>query len=206
MTDGHTQRHAEELPTDPDVTAQARLPAGHLLRDRGDLLLVIAAGGALGSLGRWAVSQAVPSAPWRIPWGTWVENVSGGLALGLLMVFVLEVWPPRRYLRPFLGVGVLGGYTTFSTYMLDTRALLADGHAAAAFGYLFGTLITGLLAVAAGVLLARVLVRIGESRRRRRHEQHTRDPAEARTGQPGRSDAEASNPDIIPDPSARSIR
>ena len=167
---------------------------------------MIAAGGALGSLGRWAVTQAVPTAPWRIPWGTWVENVSGGLALGVLMVFVLEVWPPRRYLRPFLGVGVLGGYTTFSTYMLDTRTLLADGHVVAAAGYLFGTLIAGLLAVAAGVLLARVLVRLAERRRRRRHERRMRDPAEATAGKQFWPDADTSDPDIDPDPSARSTR
>jgi CrcB protein len=103
-----------------------------------------------------------------------VENVTGAFALGVLMVFVLDVWPSHRYLRPFLGVGVLGGYTTFSTYMLDTRGLLADGHDLSAVAYLFGSLVLGLLAVAAGVLLARVLVQLAERRRRRRREQRSR--------------------------------
>ena len=66
----------------------------------------------------------------------------GSFLLGVLMVFVLDVWPPHRYVRPFLGVGVLGGYTTFSTYMLDTRACWRRG-AGDAFSYLFGTLLAG---------------------------------------------------------------
>ena len=72
------------------------------------------------------------------PWATFIENVSGGFLLGVLMVFLLDVWLPHRYLRPFLGVGVLGGYTTFSTYMLESRDLLAGGRAATAFAYLAG--------------------------------------------------------------------
>lgn len=177
-------------PADPPP----RLRAAHVLKARGDILLVIAAGGAVGSLARWAVSHAVPASPWGIPWGTWLANVTGGLALGVLMVFVLDVWPPRRYVRPFLGVGVLGGYTTFSTYMLDTRTLLADGHVAAGLGYLFGTLVAGLLAVAAGVVLARSLVRLGARRHRLR-----------RTARAPDSDS-VIDPDIDPDPSTRSMR
>ena len=147
---------------------------GERLRDRGDILLVIAVGGALGSLGRWAVTATVPHATGDVPWATVIENVTGAFALGVLMVFVLDVWPSRRYLRPFLGIGVLGGYTTFSTYMLDTRTLLADGHALTAFAYLFGSLLLGLVAVAAGVVIARLLVQRAERRRRRRRERDSR--------------------------------
>lgn len=139
-----------------------------MLRERGDILLVVAAGGALGSLARWALGEAVPHAPGELPWATWLENVSGAFLLGALMVMVLEVWPPHRYLRPFWGVGVLGGFTTFSTYMLDTRTLLAEGRPGAALGYLVGTLVVGLVAVALGVLLARTLLGPGRARRRRR--------------------------------------
>lgn len=145
-----------------------RHPGGTLLRRRWDVLLVIAAGGALGSLARWALAEAVPHSPGRVPWAIFLANVSGAFALGVLMVFVLDHWPPHRYVRPFLGVGVLGGYTTFSTYVLDTRTLLADGHPATALTYLFGTVVVGLLAVALGVVLARVLVRASQARHRRR--------------------------------------
>ena len=210
MTDGPGRHDGKDLPVDPDVPestpAAARRRANGVLRNRWDVLVVIAAGGALGSLARWEVSEVVPNDSWRVPWGTWIENVSGAFALGLLMVFVLDVWPPHRYVRPFVGVGVLGGYTTFSTYMLDTHALLDDGHAAAAFGYLFGTLITGLVAVAVGVLLARITVRAAHRRSHRstREEGPHHGHLEATPRQAG----SGSDPDIDPDhdPTARRTR
>jgi CrcB protein len=151
------------------------------VRERWDVLLVIAAGGALGSLGRWALAEAFPHGEGHVAWGTFVANVTGALLLGVLMVLVLDVWPPHRYVRPFLGVGVLGGYTTFSTYMLDTRALLASGEVPTALTYLFGTLLCGLAAVWAGIALTRGLVAAGV-RRRRRH-RHRPEPSD-RAGTP----------------------
>lgn len=160
-TTGH---HDDELPVEPDVPVP-RDP----VRWRWDVLLVISVGGALGSLARWGVGELVPWSGNGFPWATFIENVSGGLALGALMVFLLDVWPPHRYLRPFLGVGLLGGYTTFSTYMLESRDLLASGEAATAFTYLAGSLVTGLTAVWLGIASARAAV--GLAQRRRRHRQ-----------------------------------
>ena len=74
------------------------------------------------------------------------------------MVFVIDVWPSTRYLRPFLGVGLLGGYTTFSTYMLDTRSLIAEGEMERAGLYLFGTLLAGLVAVWIGIVIGRTMI------------------------------------------------
>ena len=143
-------------------------PVRGLLRDRWDVLLVISAGGALGSLGRWGVGELLP---WRgsgFPWATFLVNISGAFALGLLMVLVLEVWPPSRYVRPFVGVGLLGGYTTFSAYALETRELLAAGELPTALAYLFGSLAAGLVAVWLGIALARAAVRDSQGRPRRR--------------------------------------
>jgi CrcB protein len=137
---------------------------------RRDVLAVIAVGGALGSLARWGLAEALPRRPGEFPWSTFIANVSGCFLIGLLMVFVIEVWPPSRYLRPFLGVGVLGGYTTFSTYMLDTRALLVRGDPRLAGLYLFGSLAAGFICVWLAVFAARGLVRLSRRRRRRRHE------------------------------------
>jgi CrcB protein len=128
---------------------------------RWDVLVVVAAGGALGSLARWGLGEALAGSEGSFPWATFIVNVSGSFALGLLMVLVLEVWPPSRYVRPFLGVGVLGGYTTFSTYALDTRALVVAGRAPAAGLYLLGTLAVGLVAVWAGIALARAVATRG---------------------------------------------
>ena len=84
--------------------------------------------------------------------------MTGCFALGVLMVLALEVWPPSRYLRPFAGVGVLGGYTTFSTAMLETRSLAAAGRPALAAVYAVGTTLAGLLAVTVAVVVTRVAV------------------------------------------------
>lgn len=152
----------------------ARTPS----RGQLDILAVIAAGGALGSLGRWALTQALPHRVDAVPVSIWVANVSGALLLGALMVFVSEVWPPRRYLRPFWGVGVLGGFTTFSAYMLDTRTLLAAHQPWLAAAYLFGTLATGLPAAWLGVVLARATVTESRRRAASRHQSERQDGAD----------------------------
>lgn len=162
------------LPVDSDVpageAASLRIHQRGLafLRSRWDILGAIAAGGALGSLARLGISELLVPEAGKFPWSTFVENVSGGLALGCLMVLVLDVWPSRRLVRPFLGVGLLGGYTTFSTYMLDTQTLLTDGHAVTAMTYLFGSLATGVV----GVWLAIALTRRAVDHSRRRHARH----------------------------------
>jgi CrcB protein len=188
--DRHAATKPRHLPMDPDVPEQAAVSASRravrVLQDRWDILLVIAAGGALGSVARWGVTAALPHPADGVPWATWLENVTGAFILGALMVLILDVWPPSRFVRPFWGVGVLGGYTTFSTYMLDTRTLLGTGQVPAAFGYLFGTLLTGLLAVWAGVLLARAAVTAAERRHQHRHaRRRSQDPdrdLDARSG------------------------
>jgi fluoride exporter len=131
-----------------------------LLASRGDVLLVIAAGGALGSLARWSLSEALPVTGGAFPWATIDANVSGCFLLGALMVLLTDGRPPSRYARAFLGVGVLGGYTTFSTAMLDTRSLLLSGQAQAAGAYLAGSVLAGLAAVWAGIVAVRVLLSI----------------------------------------------
>jgi CrcB protein len=83
--------------------------------------------------------------------------VTGCFLLAVVMVFLLDVWPPHRYARPFIGIGVLGGDTTFSAYTSDTRVLLDAGQPVLALAYLFGSVAVGLLAVVAGLSLTRSL-------------------------------------------------
>ena len=134
------------LPVDPDV--------GPGDSARWDVLAAIALGGALGSLGRWALGELLAGSG-RFPWATFVENVTGAFALGVLVVLAFARWPRSRYLRPFLGVGVLGGFTTFSTYALDIRDLAADDRPVLAATYLLATLVAGLLAAWLGMAAAR---------------------------------------------------
>ena len=122
----------------------------------------IALGGMLGASGRYALELAWAHPDGSVPWATMLTNASGCLLIGVLMVYVVEAGPGagrHRLVRPFLGVGVLGGYTTFSTYAVQTDALLARGRPLLALGYLLGTLLAALLAVVLGVTVARTLVR-----------------------------------------------
>ncbi|MFT4008528.1 MAG: CrcB family protein [Nocardioidaceae bacterium] len=128
------------------------------IRERWDILLTIAAGGSLGTLARWGLGELIPHGADQIAFSTWIVNVTGAFGIGVLLVFVTDVWPPSRYVRPFFAVGVLGGYTTFSTYMLDTRALVVSDEPGRAAIYLLGTLGTGLVAVFAGLAVARGLM------------------------------------------------
>ncbi len=151
-------RPAPDLPVDPDLSVMdvpGPAPRGHGFGRRWDVALVIAAGGAIGGGARWLLNQALPHAVDGFPWSTFIENVAGCLMIGALMVFLLDVRPPNRYARPFLGIGFLGGFTTFSAYTVETAALLRTGHAPTAFTYLFGTVFLGLLATWTGVAVAR---------------------------------------------------
>jgi CrcB protein len=121
------------------------------------VLLVIGLGGGIGALARYGLAQWLPTTPGHFPWGTFWTNVVGCLCIGVLMVLITEVFPAHRLIRPFLGVGVLGGFTTFSTYAVEFRGLLAPGSVLLAFGYLVGTLLAAFVAVGVGVLVTRRL-------------------------------------------------
>jgi CrcB protein len=123
------------------------------------VLAVIACGGAVGSLCRYGIQVAAPHRPDEFPWATFGINVSGCLLIGILLVLIGEVWPSQRLLRPFLGVGFLGGYTTFSAYAVDIqRAVEAEAFAVAVL-YLATTVVGALLAVWAGVMVTTVAMR-----------------------------------------------
>jgi CrcB protein len=156
------------LPADTDIDL-------HVVRQRFDLrgapwpvLGVISTGGALGTLARYGLAVAWPHRPDQFPWATFVTNVSGCLLIGILMVLITEVWAAHRLLRPFLGVGVLGGYTTFSTYTVDVQQLVAAGVARTGLAYLVGTLAAALTAVYVGITLTRLATRTHRRRKEKR--------------------------------------
>ncbi|MGH3914719.1 MAG: fluoride efflux transporter FluC, partial [Pseudonocardiaceae bacterium] len=115
----------------------------------------ISAGGVLGALARYGLEGAFPQRPGEWPWATWSVNVSGCLLIGVLMVLISEVWTGQQLLRPFLGVGMLGGFTTFSTASVEVQQLIEVGAAGTGLAYLMGTVAAALVAVIAGSALTR---------------------------------------------------
>jgi fluoride exporter len=120
------------------------------------VLAVVAVGGALGSAARYGVSLVLPPDPASgLPWATLTVNAVGCLLIGVLTVVVTEARTAHRLTRPFLGVGFLGGFTTFSTWAVEVRGMLVGGRALVGVGYLALTLAVAFAAVAVGLAGAR---------------------------------------------------
>jgi CrcB protein len=116
---------------------------------------VIALGGAMGALGRYAVALMFGSwDPSRLPWATLVVNLVGCVAIGALAASAAVGRGPW-WLRPFLITGILGGFTTFSALALELGLLLDTGRTLIAAAYVTITMVFGLLAVRLGTLLVR---------------------------------------------------
>jgi CrcB protein len=115
-------------------------------------------GGGLGASLRFALATWVDlRAPVAFPWGTLAVNAAGCFAIGLLATFADEHHVLSPGARLFLVAGVLGGFTTFSTFGLETWTLVEDGELPLALANAVGSVVVGLVAVVAGVLIARQL-------------------------------------------------
>ncbi len=110
------------------------------------VVLAVAVGGGAGAAARHAAEVAWPTSSSDFPWTILTVNAGGSALIGVFLVLITEAWPAHRLLRPLLGTGFLGGFTTFSAFAVDTRQLL-DGHAGVAAAYVVGTLLSVLLAV-----------------------------------------------------------
>ena len=86
----------------------------------------IALGGMIGAVARYAVANAWPAPAGRFPWSTFVVNVSGSICLGFLLRLIVERLPRHRFARPLLCTGLLGGYTTFSTFAVEASFLALE--------------------------------------------------------------------------------
>ena len=117
------------------------------------VLATVALGGVIGSLGRYAVGVALPHQGGDFPWATLVVNVTGAFAMGLLVAYLVDRPGVHRLARPFVGVGLLGGWTTFSALAVDAVQLGHAGQEQVALVYVAATFLVGTLAVAAGSLL-----------------------------------------------------
>jgi CrcB protein len=120
-------------------------------------VLLVALGGAIGSAARYLVGAFVANrfGP-DFPWGTFIVNVSGSFFIGVILSLVGGGQLPAGA-RLFLAVGVMGGYTTFSTYSNETLQLVQGGEVGAAMFNALGQVVAGFIGVYLGVVLGRVL-------------------------------------------------
>ncbi len=128
----------------------------HYSRIHADVLAVIAAGGMLGASARYGVERLIPTTTDDFPWATFWTNMSGSFLLGVLLTTLLERFPPTRLVRPFLATGILGAFTTMSTYQVETALLIKDGHALTGVTYGVGSVIAGLVLAYAGITAGRL--------------------------------------------------
>ncbi len=121
-------------------------------------LLLVAVGGALGTVlrygvGRWAITLTGPG----FPSGTFIVNIVGGFLMGLLAGWLARYGDGGEELRLLLGVGVLGGFTTFSAFSLEVYNMITRAEVALAAAYAMSSVAGSVLAVLAGVWVMRSL-------------------------------------------------
>jgi CrcB protein len=148
---------ARTAPREPWRTGLRRMPW--------PTLGVIAVGGVIGALARQGLWTAFPHRAGAFDWTTLGINAGGCFLLGVLMTAVTEVRHAHRLTGPFLGAGVLGGFTTFSTYIVEIQGSITSGAPQTGLAYLAATLAAALLAVYSGVTLTRLLSRLHRKER-----------------------------------------
>jgi fluoride exporter len=147
-------------PNGEDGVGLPPTPPMRPLAGQGPAFVAVAVGGVLGALARWGAGLALPHEPGAFPAATVLVNVLGCFLIGALLVTITEVRRAHPLVRPFLATGVLGGFTTFSTYAVDAQELLWAGHVVTAAAYLAGTLVAALVATWLGIRLARTVARV----------------------------------------------
>ncbi|MFI8489397.1 fluoride efflux transporter CrcB [Streptomyces rubrogriseus] len=142
-------------PTDPDVDLRVPAQRRQSWREQVPIVAVVALGGGIGAAARYAASLLWPVAAGDFPWTTLGVNAVGCAVIGVFMVVISDVWAAHRLVRPFFGTGVLGGFTTFSTYAVDIQRLVDEGEARSGLAYLAVTLVAAIAAVWLAVTVTR---------------------------------------------------
>lgn len=120
--------------------------------------VAVTVGGALGALSRYGLDRLIERRSFAVfPWSTFVINVSGCFVIGVVIAALVDGHHTPAWLRTGLVMGVIGGYTTFSTFAQESLDLFEEGRAALALAYIAGSVFLGIAAVAAGLQLGRAL-------------------------------------------------
>ncbi|MES4889675.1 fluoride efflux transporter CrcB [Streptomyces sp. NPDC096012] len=161
MSDGSSRHSVATAAVEASTAEQARRRREVHVRHF-ETLAVIAVGGALGACARYAATLLWPTGKDAFPWTTLGVNAVGCLIIGVFLVAITEGFTVHRLLRPFFGTGVLGGFTTFSTYCVDIERLARADRAGAALVYLASTVLVALAAAKIGMVATRrILARRG---------------------------------------------
>lgn len=132
--------------TTPDTGSVAAPTPPRPARSQWPVVAAVALGGGAGAGARHAVTLAWPAGTGGFPWAVFWVNVAGCAVIGAFLTLT-DAWPVHRLLRPFFGTGVLGGFTTFSTFTVDVQHLAATGHLRVALAYAAATPAAALTAV-----------------------------------------------------------
>lgn len=117
--------------------------------------VAVAAGGAVGATARYGLAAAGPWQPPGFPWATLAENLIGCALIGATLVVLTEVVAGPPWLRPFLGPGLLGGFTTFSAFAVESVRLADSGATGVAAVYVAVSVVVGLLLVRSATVTTR---------------------------------------------------
>lgn len=117
-------------------------------------MIAIAAGGAIGAVLRHVVNGLFPG---PFPWGIMVCNVAGSFVMGVLLALFADAWQVSPTAKAFLTVGILGGFTTFSTFSMDAVLLWERGATLPAAFYTVGSVALGITGLMAGMAVTRML-------------------------------------------------
>jgi CrcB protein len=135
----------------------------HRPRPRWDVLAAIFVGGCAGGLTRYALDKHWPTRAGDFPWTIFAINTAGAFVLSLVIVIAADVLP-SRYLRPLLGTGFCGAFTTFSSVVVTADELIAHDHPGTAASYLAASIGAGLAAAWLGLVTGRTVATVRRSR------------------------------------------
>jgi len=122
------------------------------------VVIAVGIGGGLGALLRYFLAGALQPAWWPgFPFGIFIVNITGGLAMGIIAELAALKLQMTPEMRAFLTTGILGGYTTFSTFSLDSALLMERGAYVQALTYIVGSVVLSILALFAGLWIIRAI-------------------------------------------------
>jgi fluoride exporter len=127
---------------------------------RAGIYAAIFVGGFIGGALRYLLDKSFPAPSGTFPWTIFLVNVGGSFGLTLLLVLIIDVWQPGPFVRPLLATGLIGAFTTFSTYVLAADQLWARGNEGTAVTYVVGSIVAGLAAASVGLVIGRAIITV----------------------------------------------